>query len=44
VETADQVAALRRAECDQIQGYYYAKPLRAADCAAWIRDRIEQAA
>lgn len=44
VETADQVAALRRAECDQIQGYFYSKPLRAADCTAWIRDRIEQAA
>jgi diguanylate cyclase (GGDEF)-like protein len=44
VETADQVAALRRAECDQIQGYYFSKPLRAADCAAWIRERVEQAA
>ncbi|WP_312517679.1 sensor domain-containing phosphodiesterase [Massilia sp.] len=44
VETSDQVAALRRAECDQIQGFFYSKPLRAADCAAWIRDRIEQAA
>ena len=44
VETADQVAALRRAECDQIQGYYYSKPLRAADCAAWIRERVDQAA
>jgi len=44
VETADQVAAPRRAECDQIQGYYFSKPLRAADCAAWIRERIEQAA
>ena len=37
VETADQVAALRKAECDQIQGYYYSRPLRAADCAAYIR-------
>lgn len=44
VETADQVAALRRAECDQIQGYYFSKPLRAAECAAWIRERVEQAA
>ncbi|MEX5746098.1 putative bifunctional diguanylate cyclase/phosphodiesterase [Massilia sp. X63] len=37
VETADQVAALRKAECDQIQGYYYSKPLAAEDCAAFIR-------
>ncbi|MBQ5946691.1 sensor domain-containing phosphodiesterase [Massilia sp. ST3] len=37
VETADQVAALRKAECDQIQGYYYSRALRAADTAAYIR-------
>jgi diguanylate cyclase (GGDEF)-like protein len=37
VETADQVAALRKAECDQIQGYYYSKPLAAEDCAEFIR-------
>ncbi|MCA1855648.1 EAL domain-containing protein [Massilia oculi] len=37
VENADQVAALRRAECDQIQGFYYSRPLAAADCADFIR-------
>jgi len=37
VETADQVAALRKAECDQIQGYYYSRPLAAQDCAEFIR-------
>ncbi len=37
VETADQVAALRKADCDQIQGYYYSRPLAAQDCAAFIR-------
>ena len=37
VETADQVAALRKAECDQIQGYYYSRALRAADAASYIR-------
>jgi len=37
VETADQVAALRKADCDQIQGYYYSRPLAAADCAGFIR-------
>ncbi|MCD2519086.1 GGDEF domain-containing protein [Massilia sp. G4R7] len=36
-ETADQVAALRKAECDQLQGYYYSKPLPAAECADFIR-------
>ncbi|MCC2973841.1 bifunctional diguanylate cyclase/phosphodiesterase [Massilia sp. IC2-476] len=37
VETAEQVAALRKAECDQIQGYYYSRPLAVEDCAAFIR-------
>lgn len=37
VETAEQVAALRKAECDEIQGYYYSRPLAAEDCAAFIR-------
>ncbi|MDK6076759.1 putative bifunctional diguanylate cyclase/phosphodiesterase [Massilia varians] len=37
VETADQVAALRKADCDQIQGYYYSRPLAVDDCAAFIR-------
>ncbi|SFD70946.1 putative bifunctional diguanylate cyclase/phosphodiesterase [Massilia yuzhufengensis] len=37
VDTAEQVAALRKAECDQIQGYYYSEPLAAEDCAAFIR-------
>ncbi len=37
VETAEQVAALRKADCDQIQGYYYSRPLAIEDCAAFIR-------
>ena len=35
-ETAEQVAALRKAECDQLQGYYYSKPLSAAACTDFI--------
>lgn len=37
VETAEQVAALRKADCDQIQGYYYSRPLAVEDCDAFIR-------
>lgn len=44
VESADQVAALRKVGCDQIQGYYYSKPLRAGDCAAYIRNHMPVAA
>ena len=29
VETAAQVSFLRKHECDEIQGYYYSKPLPA---------------
>ena len=36
-ETADQVAALRKAECDQLQGYYYSRPLPVEACADFIR-------
>lgn len=37
VETADQLAFLRRIGCDEIQGYWLARPLEAADCQAFLR-------
>ncbi len=37
VEFDEQVAALRGAGCDQIQGDYYSKPLDAAACAEFLR-------
>jgi EAL domain-containing protein (putative c-di-GMP-specific phosphodiesterase class I) len=37
VESDEQVAALRGAGCDQIQGDYYSKPLDAAACAEFLR-------
>ena len=37
VETAEQIAALREAGCDQIQGFYYSPPLTAAECADYLR-------
>ena len=36
VETEDQVAALRVLGCDYIQGYYYSKPLPAAEFEQYI--------
>jgi diguanylate cyclase (GGDEF)-like protein/PAS domain S-box-containing protein len=33
VETAEQCAALRRTGCDEMQGYYFSKPLPARDFA-----------
>ena len=39
VETEEQLAFLAENGCDQIQGYYLAKPLPAADCAQAIVER-----
>jgi diguanylate cyclase (GGDEF)-like protein len=38
VETAEQLAYLRRHRCDQIQGYYFSRPLAAADIQIMLRD------
>jgi EAL domain-containing protein (putative c-di-GMP-specific phosphodiesterase class I) len=37
VENDAQVAALRSAGCDQIQGEYYSRPLAADACAEYLR-------
>jgi diguanylate cyclase (GGDEF)-like protein/PAS domain S-box-containing protein len=37
VETAEQRAFLRDRLCDEMQGYYFSKPLPAAECAALLR-------
>jgi diguanylate cyclase (GGDEF)-like protein/PAS domain S-box-containing protein len=37
VETSEQLACLRSYRCDQIQGYYFSKPLTAPDLEALLR-------
>jgi diguanylate cyclase (GGDEF)-like protein len=37
VELEEQMQGLRAAGCDQIQGFYYSKPLSADDCAGYLR-------
>jgi EAL domain-containing protein (putative c-di-GMP-specific phosphodiesterase class I) len=37
VEDAETLEALRALGCDVVQGYYFARPLPAADIAAWAR-------
>ena len=39
VETLDQLDYLRREGCDQMQGYYFSKPLPAAQFEALVRER-----
>ncbi len=40
VERAEEVDFLRAAGCRAAQGYLYAKPMPAAETAAWIRARV----
>jgi diguanylate cyclase (GGDEF)-like protein/PAS domain S-box-containing protein len=39
VETEAQLAFLYEYGCDEIQGYCFARPMPAAECAAWLRER-----
>ena len=47
VETVQEDALLRQQGCDEIQGYFYSRPLAPRDLAQWLREaeisgRIEQ--
>lgn len=42
VETAAQVEFLREHQCDEIQGYWLSKPLRADDCFALIQEHRQR--
>jgi diguanylate cyclase (GGDEF)-like protein/PAS domain S-box-containing protein len=37
VETAEQLAFLKQRECDEIQGYYFSKPLAAAEFSKFVK-------
>ena len=38
VETERQLAFLTEYGCDQIQGYFFSRPLPADDCSMWLRE------
>jgi diguanylate cyclase (GGDEF)-like protein len=40
VETPEHAAALASMRCGEAQGYFYAKPLTAADFSQWLRARM----
>lgn len=37
VETVEELALVRECQCDEVQGFLFAKPMPAADLAAWMR-------
>ena len=39
VETEAQLIALRAANCDMVQGFYYAPALESGDCVRYIEER-----
>jgi EAL domain-containing protein (putative c-di-GMP-specific phosphodiesterase class I) len=44
VETAEQLAALRAAGCDEIQGFFFSKPVRLPQLRRLIESRAPRAA
>jgi diguanylate cyclase (GGDEF)-like protein/PAS domain S-box-containing protein len=38
VETSEQLAFLAEHRCDQVQGYYFARPLPGADCSRFLAE------
>ena len=38
VETVEQLSYLRHMDCDEAQGYYFAKPLPPEEFARWVRE------
>lgn len=36
IETAEQLARLTELGCDEVQGYYFSRPVPAAECYEWI--------
>ena len=39
VETREDIHLLRQMDCEQAQGYFFARPLDAPSCAAWLQQR-----
>jgi len=40
VETAEQLAFLKERDCDEIQGYYFSKPLAADEFVTYVKSQI----
>lgn len=42
VETVEQLSFLHRAGCDEVQGYYYSRPLPPEDCLKFLTHNLKQ--
>jgi diguanylate cyclase len=40
IETADELSALRKTACDEVQGYHFAKPMPAPALLSWWETRV----
>jgi EAL domain-containing protein (putative c-di-GMP-specific phosphodiesterase class I) len=40
VESIEQVDFLQHEKCEQMQGYFFSRPLDAAAMTVWLRDRV----
>jgi len=41
VETDTELEVVKKLQCDEVQGYYYCKPMSAVDVAAWLHTRSQ---
>ncbi len=44
VETVEQLEAVRREGCNEVQGFLFSKPLPAAEARAFVANRAARAA
>jgi PAS domain S-box-containing protein len=42
VETEAELSLIKQLKCDEVQGYYYCRPMAAADIEVWLRSRIAE--